>query len=756
MACRKSAGASAGHMHAAQGPDVQVIPKAAYDRSDDCGSVDCISSTRVRGFRFRGGQARMKTIDSGQKHEQGHKHTGRSRPAAQARRGDIAPWGSRAAVPLPPAETPAVLQRKLAAAFGRQERGQTFPRWQSNGEAEAASPQATAHDAATAATEGVPSAVAPAAVVQRKGGAEHPRTLEIAAEGVHGPGQALPHLQRLQQSFGPHDLSGVRSFAGDQATTAARQIGAEAYTLGDRVAFRDGNPSLHTVAHEAAHVIQQRAGVQLKGGVGQAGDVYERHADAVADAVVSGRSAAPLLAQSPTARPAHSPAQPAAVQRIKAEDMGTLMALAELEAPGFHSLMKKVAADSNAEYKYRKGLKSASRTLVKAKEYEKGLKDDTKAELHGVESMVDMIAGSLVFKSLAGLAAGYNTLRTALDGKGAEIVRVKNRIEKAHLRDFLLNIKMPSGFIVELQLHLAPTIDAKMGKSVKVDADSTGKGGHTKYTGHDAYDYQRILDPFLTIVKDVKFTAYIDPSDQDEKYELAQERTLLRYMEAGTDGDLSAYLKLEPYKKKTEEDLSKLTTELNTLYSNVMNELMTKAWSSISSKKDYASDLELVKSIQSVDAIVRQDLATTRSYWPTKPAKSLGGKDATESARKKELNRLIKWHKTDAQTALNASDSGDAGTVKLLKDLYKDLNSVRSEKKTKHPDTVKEPASIDTLLSHMKKIVSMVERQADVEKIVKRVKQKARDRKRRAERAKTKEAEAKAKAATGVTAPDTQ
>jgi hypothetical protein len=35
--------------------------------------------------------------------------------------------------------------------------------------------------------------------------------------------------------------------------------------------------------------------VQLSSGVGQAGDAYERHADAVADLVVQGKSAAGLL-----------------------------------------------------------------------------------------------------------------------------------------------------------------------------------------------------------------------------------------------------------------------------------------------------------------------------------------------------------------------------------------------------------------------------------------------------------------------------
>ncbi|HZJ68368.1 MAG TPA: hypothetical protein VFD36_32930, partial [Kofleriaceae bacterium] len=67
------------------------------------------------------------------------------------------------------------------------------------------------------------------------------------------------------------------------------------YATGSTVAFASPSPSLHTAAHEAAHVVQQRGGVQLAGGVGQAGDAYERHADAVADRVVAGASAEDLL-----------------------------------------------------------------------------------------------------------------------------------------------------------------------------------------------------------------------------------------------------------------------------------------------------------------------------------------------------------------------------------------------------------------------------------------------------------------------------
>jgi hypothetical protein len=125
-------------------------------------------------------------------------------------------------------------------------------------------------------------------------GASAAQIREIAARGVEGPGGPLPHLDAVQQAFGRHDLSFVRAYTSADAGAAAAAIGARAYTLGSAVAFR-GAASLHTAAHEAAHVIQQAAGVRLEGGVGAAGDRYEAHADAVADAVVRGESAEPLL-----------------------------------------------------------------------------------------------------------------------------------------------------------------------------------------------------------------------------------------------------------------------------------------------------------------------------------------------------------------------------------------------------------------------------------------------------------------------------
>ncbi len=115
-----------------------------------------------------------------------------------------------------------------------------------------------------------------------------------ASQGIAGPARRLPHLGRIQESFGRHDVSGVEAHVGGAATAAAERMGALAYATGNQVAFRE-TPDLHTAAHEAAHVVQQRGGVQLAGGVGQAGDPYEKHADRVADAVVRGERAESLL-----------------------------------------------------------------------------------------------------------------------------------------------------------------------------------------------------------------------------------------------------------------------------------------------------------------------------------------------------------------------------------------------------------------------------------------------------------------------------
>ena len=112
---------------------------------------------------------------------------------------------------------------------------------------------------------------------------------------VAAAGRSLT-FRKFRAPFGRHDVSGVGAHVGGAAAGACKDIGAVAYATGNDVAF-GSSPTLHTAAHEAAHVVQQRAGVSLKGGVGQVGDRYEQHADQVADLVVQGKSAESMLDQ---------------------------------------------------------------------------------------------------------------------------------------------------------------------------------------------------------------------------------------------------------------------------------------------------------------------------------------------------------------------------------------------------------------------------------------------------------------------------
>ena len=119
--------------------------------------------------------------------------------------------------------------------------------------------------------------------------------LPPAASGPGGPPAFT--WSRSRQPLVRMISAGARSHRLGRDSSCPRD-GASAYAKGKQVAFA-GTPSLRTVAHEAAHTVQQRAGVQPEGGVGRVGDPYEQQADRVADAVVAGRSAEPLLPAPP-------------------------------------------------------------------------------------------------------------------------------------------------------------------------------------------------------------------------------------------------------------------------------------------------------------------------------------------------------------------------------------------------------------------------------------------------------------------------
>lgn len=154
------------------------------------------------------------------------------------------------------------------------------------------SPAAKASGDGSVANEG------DAAPVQMKGGGDAGGIHEAASAGISGAGGQMPHHDAISASFGSkYDVSGIQSHTDGAAQQANQSMGSEGFATGNHVAFASAAPSLHTAAHEAAHVVQQQAGVALKGGVGSVGDQYEQHADAVADRVVQGKSATDLLDQ---------------------------------------------------------------------------------------------------------------------------------------------------------------------------------------------------------------------------------------------------------------------------------------------------------------------------------------------------------------------------------------------------------------------------------------------------------------------------
>jgi hypothetical protein len=161
-----------------------------------------------------------------------------------------------------------------------------------------------------------------AAVQRREAGGDAPAVsvvLAAAARGVSTGGGGLPHASTIQRLFGRHDVSVIEAHVGDNAGAAARAMGARGFATGHHVVFA-GAPDLFTAAHEAAHVVQQRGGVQLSGGVGEVGDMYEQHANEVAERIVRGESAEALLdrvAPASAAAPATGPVQQMMAKRAK-------------------------------------------------------------------------------------------------------------------------------------------------------------------------------------------------------------------------------------------------------------------------------------------------------------------------------------------------------------------------------------------------------------------------------------------------------
>jgi hypothetical protein len=134
----------------------------------------------------------------------------------------------------------------------------------------------------------------------------------------------------MEPRFG-QDFSGVRVHADPSSALMARALNALAFTVGDHILFGAGHHApasgagRRIMAHELAHVVQQRSGVvagrpSLDGiSINDPADRFEQAAETVATRVMSHSSgAAPVMGTSPSphAAPGHSGTK--AVQRFLA------------------------------------------------------------------------------------------------------------------------------------------------------------------------------------------------------------------------------------------------------------------------------------------------------------------------------------------------------------------------------------------------------------------------------------------------------
>ncbi len=122
----------------------------------------------------------------------------------------------------------------------------------------------------------------------------------IVHDVLSSPGQPLDAgIQAFMEPRFGFDFSGVRVHTDARAAESARTVNALAYTVGRDVVFGEGEYAPGTsegrrlLAHELTHVVQQGSDtLQGKLNIDEPGDRYEREADQVAGAMISGDVAA--------------------------------------------------------------------------------------------------------------------------------------------------------------------------------------------------------------------------------------------------------------------------------------------------------------------------------------------------------------------------------------------------------------------------------------------------------------------------------
>lgn len=120
---------------------------------------------------------------------------------------------------------------------------------------------------------------------------------EVAASAFSGTPSEVPGRAAQEASFG-QSFGAVQAYTGPAASAACDSLGAEAMAVGNKVAFKDSQPSAPTVAHELTHVLESGGGVRAKDGDASKVDTsHEGTAEAVEAHVRSGGNASEVIAE---------------------------------------------------------------------------------------------------------------------------------------------------------------------------------------------------------------------------------------------------------------------------------------------------------------------------------------------------------------------------------------------------------------------------------------------------------------------------
>jgi len=133
-----------------------------------------------------------------------------------------------------------------------------------------------------------------------QGSLDTPQLATVLNRALGSPGQGLdPAIRWFMESRFRKDFGGVTMHADSAAAESAKAVNAKAYTVGQHIAFKDGEYSAHSaegqrlIAHELTHVVQQAraatpAIAEGELSISEAADDSERAAEATATEVMKG------------------------------------------------------------------------------------------------------------------------------------------------------------------------------------------------------------------------------------------------------------------------------------------------------------------------------------------------------------------------------------------------------------------------------------------------------------------------------------